>query len=145
VPSRPVSFWSQVDIQANGHWLWMGAMAGDYGVYYHNGVRIGAHVYAYEAYYNVRVPKGFDIHHECEIKRCVCPLHTRQISHSKHTGLVHKMQERCLRGHIWDEQNTIWFTKANGSPYRQCRACGNIRQIISRRIKRGTRKAYARN
>lgn len=68
-------FWSKVEKNKNGCWLWQASLIGDgYGHFHVNRVGVLAHRYSYELFNGV-IPDGYIIRHKCNIRRCVNPAH----------------------------------------------------------------------
>lgn len=129
-------FLAKVEIPDDAHecWLWLAATAGrppGHGVFW-AGCRTAAGnpkpSYAHRVAYELSVgpiPIGLEIDHLCRVQLCVNPDHLEAVTpaENKLRGAspmaVQARQDRCHRGHLFDEENTyLW----NGE--RHCRACG---------------------
>lgn len=101
-------------------WIWNGALHRGYGKIVVRGKRRKAHVIAYETFVGP-VPAGFDVHHLCEQKACVNPMHLVALSHGDHAKLHHPgPPEVCRKCGSSDWQR-------NGEK-RRCRVCRNIKR-----------------
>lgn len=72
--------------------------------------------------------EGKDVHHWCEVTGCCNPSHLESMGHSEHmkiTGIGehNASKTHCLRGHPFDEKNTVVVQVKDGSIYRKCVAC----------------------
>ncbi len=63
-------------------WLWGGGIRRGYGRFYHAGKWYAAHRLMYVYMYGE--PQERDLHHTCEVKHCVNPLHIKELSRSEH-------------------------------------------------------------
>jgi hypothetical protein len=70
-----------------GCWLWL-LMLDDDGYGREKGRYNAAHRNAYFVAHG-EIPKGLDIHHRCETRRCVNPEHMELITPSKHARVTH--------------------------------------------------------
>lgn len=118
-------FWPRVR-KGSGCWLWIGRRdTWGYGVFVNaDGVGVGAHRFAYELVVG-SVPEGKQLDHLCRIQACVRPDHLEpvtarenQIRSNSPTG-VNARRTHCIRGHPFDDRNTI--IQSDG--HRNCRAC----------------------
>lgn len=89
---------------------------------------------------NGEVPKGKELHHKCEEKRCVNPDHleclTRREHVEKHPGMAvwsNGWKTHCKHGHPYNAENTIW--RRNGA--RDCRICNALREAKWRKKHKG--------
>jgi len=70
--TRSQRFWDKVD-KSSDHWIWIGAQNGNgYGIFYFRGRNQCAHRVSL-ILSGVRIPKGFEALHKCDIKLCVKP------------------------------------------------------------------------
>lgn len=110
-------------------WIWVGA--GDrYGV---SSIRsaprepsrvLGAHVLGYMLAFG-DLDDNVQVHHRCENRRCVNPMHLRGLTRKEHAAehpeiapLIERQQRSvCLKGHSMDDA----ILQADGK--RRCRAC----------------------
>lgn len=115
-------FWKYVNRTTNC-WLWTGGTNGTYGRFFDGAKQVYAHRFAYEME-NGPIPDGFQLDHLCRTPLCVRPDHLEPVTNREnhHRG-VKAQQTHCLRGHLFDEANTI--IRSNGT--RRCRACARLR------------------
>lgn len=82
----------------------------------------------YEAFVGP-IPDGLQLHHRCENKWCVNPLHGRPVSQREHSALHSKPRRtHCSSGHLMDEENTVVHrrsSRASGVRF-FCRKCRQI-------------------
>jgi hypothetical protein len=103
----------------DGCWLWTGALSGaGYGQLRVAGRVVYAHRFVYEQAGGV-IPAGFELHHRCGARRCVCPAHLGPLSRKVH-GRAHR-RSVCAQGHPIEGANA----KPVGRGYVQCRKCWN--------------------
>jgi hypothetical protein len=77
-----------------------------------------AYVLAYGA-----VPKGCELHHTCENKRCINPAHIVAMPRAQHERL--HLKPTCIEGHAYTAKNTRY--RANGARY--CIQCNREYQL----------------
>lgn len=128
-------FWSRVH-KTNGCWIWLGATnPKGYGQFFwkrgdasHSYTR-PAHIVAYELSLGP-VPKGRELDHICQNRRCVNPAHLEPITHKENlmrgdtVCARKKMQTHCVNGHAFSPENTAF--EKNGT--RRCIECRRARQ-----------------
>jgi hypothetical protein len=129
IQNRGDHFWSLILVTPTGCWEWQGTITSwDYGHFWDGKYIVRAHKYAYEAYYG-RVPFGKIIHHKCENKKCVYPLHLEATTKKDHPDAIYnvkKQQTHCWRGHEFNEENT-YLIKNKNKTRRNCKMCMKIR------------------
>jgi hypothetical protein len=138
-------FWQKVEPEPNtGCWLWTGGLRGSgrYGQF-RNGKRLGfAHRYAYELLVGP-IPDGMQLDHLCRVRLCVNPAHLEPVTARENTMRSEALTARnarkthCLRGHPFDEANTI-ETVRDGRLHRTCRECDRSKSREWQRAQRGT-------
>ena len=125
-------FWEKVDRSGgpNACWKWTAGTDGNgYGQFYPTRDKVvPAHRFAYELMIGP-IPAGLELDHVkargCTSKRCVNPAHLEPVTHRENTLRGNSLSARrarqthCIRGHPFDEANTL--RDADGS--RRCRAC----------------------
>jgi len=98
------AFWSNV-VKTDACWFWTKYKnKKGYGLFKIKGRTVQAHRIAFELICG-RIPTGYVIHHECDSKHCVNPLHLVPLTKAKHAGLHHPRQQFCSRGHALVEGN----------------------------------------
>jgi hypothetical protein len=111
-----------------GCWEWPRGKSEGYGRVNLNGHKVMVHRAVYEHFVGP-VPTEIDLHHECENRGCANYEHVKPLPPAEHMeahgGICFQKlaQTHCLRGHPFDEQNTIRRTRPNGRPFRDCRTC----------------------
>ena len=119
----------EIDITADGCWLWQRGRSGEgYGVLYPDGrTPTYAHRFAYEAAYGP-IPEGLTLDHTCRTPNCIRASHLEAVPHivnvqrgraQKHPVVVAAANRNCIRGHWMDEANT--YTDSRG--HTRCRKC----------------------
>ena len=125
-------YWNKVDKQGpvpsvpglGRCWEWIGGtVPTGYGRF-----KVGLFTYRAHRYSwilaNGKVPKGLELHHLCNNRRCVNPAHLRLISHADHMKLsLRANQTHCWRGHLLSGDNMRRDTRGN----RTCKTCATIR------------------
>lgn len=125
-------FWSKVDKQTNGCWLWLGSKQQD-GYGHFTLERVSgtwtkcAHKVAYELLVGP-VPDGLVLDHaKCQNKGCVNPAHLEPVTQkvnllrSKLTvNSINAAKTHCKHGHEFTPENTYVYVKTGT---RHCRAC----------------------
>lgn len=98
-------------------WEWEGAIdkRTNYGRFSSPGESY-AHRFAY-AYFIGKPPDDHDVHHDCENRRCVSPLHLKAITH-QHNTLLRSRKPNCVNGHDLAEHGYI-----NKYGHQYCRIC----------------------
>jgi hypothetical protein len=126
------TFWNRVDATGDC-WIWMGSRSNGRGAIYGNLNLNGIHEKAHRASWKIlvgEIPIGKILDHLCRNTLCVNPDHLEPVTHKENcqrgvagaiTANRQKSKTHCLRGHAFDEHNTL--KKKNGS--RDCRECKN--------------------
>lgn len=110
-----------------GCWVWTGALAHGYGRFRFDNRTVQAHRLSWFIY--TKVQPALDLDHLCRNTQCVNPSHLQDVPHklnilrSDSVATKNYFKESCIRGHLFDEENT-YITK---SGKRQCRACSRLR------------------
>lgn len=82
-----------------------------------NGHNVNAHRVSYEVV-NGPIPDGWEIHHKCENKACVNPLHLEALPLARHRAIGWG-RTHCPRGHEYTADNTYVDPKG----VKVCRTC----------------------
>lgn len=127
-PTRPTPrerFESKIHKTADC-WEWGGTILNNgYGRFMVKKKTVLVHRYSYELYVG-EVPEGLVIDHLCRNRRCVNPDHLEPVTNEENLfrGLGYRimngMDDSCIRGHKYTEENTYW--PPNGGAMR-CRMC----------------------
>ncbi len=78
--------YSRAEVDNNGCFIWQGTRRAEYGSLYVDGRRVYAHRLSYELHID-ELDEGEVIHHVCEQKLCVNPLHLEKLTHSEHMAM----------------------------------------------------------
>lgn len=111
---------------AAGCWQWTaGKTSAGYGAFWDGTTMVQAHRWAFEHHVGP-IPDGLLVHHTCENRLCVNPMHLRAVTYSFNsrtadtTAARNAVKTHCPKGHAYDEENT---RMSRGS--RTCKACRN--------------------
>lgn len=122
-PAIQARFWTYVDVDPDGCWLWTGWLkSGGYGGWCAGGLKFSAHRVAYEWTVGP-IPEGLDLDHLCRVRNCVNPAHLEPVTRQENllrgsrSGKTH-----CPQGHPYTEDNI--YRDAGG---RKCRICVKAR------------------
>lgn len=123
-----VRFFSKIEQNENGCWVWQGATGGSgkhrYGTLSNNGKLTLAHRLSYEHFIGP-IPEGLNIDHLCQNKLCVNPGHLEPVT--QHTNLHRSPNTlnaqnaaltHCKSGHLLSGDNVRFYRSQ-----RVCRAC----------------------
>lgn len=122
-----------VELPFSGCWAWMGAVSRDgYSQIY--GPPWSGHKLAVLQTHGA-VPDGLEVHHRCGVRCCVNPDHLAVVTRAANVAAMNYDKRRhrngrkthCLRGHEFNEENTLNERGASG-PARKCRECKNARR-----------------
>jgi hypothetical protein len=123
----PSRFWSKVEPDENGCWIWTAASTPrGYGRYtVDDGTQKYPHRLTYEAFVEP-IPDGHQIDHHCEVPACVNPDHLEAVTARTNTfrstfgSALNAAKTHCHRGHEFTPENTY---EAPGRRHRLCRTC----------------------
>jgi len=146
--SPEVRLWSRVEkLPGDGCWLWRGGInTAGYGFLtlrdYQGGSRgFRAHRLAYTLTTGEPIPEGLYLCHKCDNRRCVRPDHMFLGTARDNTwdaiakGRLYRdaPHDTCQRGHPMSGRNLLTSRRPDGSPIRNCRACGRLSENARRR------------
>jgi HNH endonuclease len=118
-------------ILPNGCWIYTGPESGKgygaFAVHYKGKNTRNAHRTSF-LIFNGEIPKGHDVHHTCETKRCFNPEHLELKIVQAHRQL-HLCVTQCLKGHPYTPENTLYVRGA-----KRCRTCHRLRQRLRRAL-----------
>lgn len=140
--NTPETFWGRV-LKTDSCWLWQGRLNDrGYGRFNWQGRNRYAHQVALELVGRDR-PDGYVTDHLCRVHHCVNPDHLEWVTSSENIkraipygtigGVHHRAKTECLRGHLFDAENTYYGK--NG--WRFCRKCIYVRRKALRESRRG--------
>lgn len=131
-------FWSKVDKQENGCWLWTDPLVrAGYARFFAEGTEHYAHIWAYKHFVGP-VPEGYELDHVwangCRFRHCVnFESHLEPVTPQENIRRAKAKITHCPKGHPYDETNTVMD---GGS--RRCRTCRRAQDRA-----RGTRGGHA--
>lgn len=107
-------------------WLWTAPLHKGYGrINIGKGAIRVAHRVIYEMFFGP-VPDELVLDHLCRVTQCVRPTHLEPVTNvvnvergNPNPFLTNKLKTECIRGHPFDEANTIYEEQGK----RRCRAC----------------------
>jgi hypothetical protein len=119
-------FEHKIERRDDGCWQWTGNVSvTGYGRLWtgpSGGRRLAyAHRYVYTVHRGL-IPHGLTLDHLCRNTRCVNPEHLEPVTAAENTRRAGAAVTHCVRGHVYDEQNT-YLAKKPGNGRRACRAC----------------------
>lgn len=115
------SFWSKVNKQKNGCWLYTGALSSrGYGVYSVAEPRktFAAHRLALALHLGRSIKEGMHVLHSCDTPRCINPKHLREGTHSDNMRDMHSRGRYPTRhANRWLSDDEIREIRKRYKPY----------------------------
>lgn len=129
--------------QETGCWRYTGHIINTgYGTISVNGQSTLTHRLSYELFVG-HIPNGWIVDHKCGYRNCFNPDHLRTITFYDNVvtyGLacpsaINARKTQCMRGHPFDDENTMIVTSTGG---RRCRVCdrANSKKTHQKRLAR---------
>ncbi len=126
-------FWSSIDKQSDGCWLWTGPTSKDgYGHFWFENRQWRAHCFAWELLKGGPISENLQLDHLCRVRHCVNPDHLEPVTCRKNLlrgetlAAQNAVKTHCPQGHAFEGDNLY----VSGRGDRQCRIC---RRDASRR------------
>lgn len=142
-------FWSKVDKSAGDEacWPWMASLSQKgYGYFWADGRVTYGHRVSFQIH-NQPISEGMMVDHICRNRACVNPSHLREVDNRVNTlensisvPAKNAAKIECSKGHVFDTDNTGYYTDRYG---RTCRFCKECKRASYQRAK--DRAAIARN
>ena len=86
-PSFETLVGTRITIDPSGCWLWTGRLDEfGYGVFSDKGRTVRVYRFVFETF-NGPIPRGWHLHHRCEVKDCCNPEHLQALTPSEHSRL----------------------------------------------------------
>ena len=145
----PQRFWTKVDFngpvpecrpELGPCWLWTGSRTPlGYGHFRISSTEEGyVHRWAYEFCVG-SIPEGLTIDHLCRVRNCVNSDHLEPVTQAENVrrspialAAINIRKTHCLRGHLYDEENTYYHPSGKR---RTCRTCRRERRRRINRVK----------
>ena len=118
----------------NNCWEWTGYINNGknqgYAKFYYNSNEFSAHRWIYQYYYNEDIKDGLVIDHICRNRKCVNPIHLREITHKENIlsrigiAAINAKKTHCKYGHQLSGGNIGNNTKGG----RSCKTCNYVYQ-----------------
>lgn len=90
-----------------------------------------AHRAVYEALVGP-IPPELELDHLCRNPACVNPAHLEPVTRKENVRRGYWGKNHCKHGHVYDDENTRWYTFKNGKKVRFCRTCERQRSRLRR-------------
>lgn len=140
-------FWSRVEKQPNGCWLWLRGKCQGYGTFWDGRRHARAHRYAYEVAVGP-IPAGLELDHLCRNRACVNPMHLEPVERRTNIlrGVAFTAENarltHCPKGHPYAGTNL--YLRPDGA-HRECRTCRKAEQLARTRRCQETRRREGTN
>jgi len=88
----------------DGCWEWMGWRdRGGYGRFKYHNSSLYVHRFS-SLLFRGPIPDGYDVHHVCEKRNCVNPMHLILEEQNRHRGQIYSGQGRCKKGRFTNKK-----------------------------------------
>ena len=132
-PTREEIFWTRVEPQEDGCWLW-GGQINDHGYGLFRAGRVyRAHRWSYEHLVGP-IPEGLVLDHLCRVRNCVNPDHLEPVTHRENVlrgvgpTAANAAKTECRKGHALVGDNV----RQRPTGCRECRTCARDYREIKR-------------